>query len=94
MSNAYQKHLVSELAKDKHRGQQLVPRNGGVETQDAKFGRARNAISRCAAATSGSPATREAHLNQVVFPNDVRRRLTQWLSTSLAETIRVAERHL
>jgi hypothetical protein len=72
----------------------MVPRNGGVETQDAKFGCALNATSQCSAATSGSPAVREAHSNQAVFPNCVRRQPKQWPSTSLAETIRAAERRL
>jgi hypothetical protein len=50
--------------------------------------------SRFAAAISGFPITREAHSSQVVFPNFERRRLTQWPSTSLAETIRAVERRL
>jgi hypothetical protein len=45
----------------------LVPRNGGVETKDAKFGYALNAVSRCSAATSGSPAMREAHSNRALW---------------------------
>src|SRR5260370_2552330 len=96
MPNAYQKHSVSELPTRINivASNRFVPRDGGVETKDAKFGHALNAISRCSAATSGSPAMREAHSNRAAFPNCERRRLTQWLSTTLAETIRVAERHL
>jgi len=45
----------------------LVPRNGGVKTQDAKFGRALNATSQCSAVTSGSPAMREAHSNRALW---------------------------
>src|ERR1700736_6463660 len=72
----------------------LVPRDGGVETRDAKFVHALNVTTRCAAVTSGSPAMREAHSNLVSFPSCARQRPTQWQSTSSAGTIRAAERHL
>jgi hypothetical protein len=98
MSNADHKHSLSKLATRINimGSNWLVPRDGVVDTQDVKFGHTLNAIGRCSAATSGSPAMRDAHSNRAVFLNyrRRRRRLTLRLSTSLAETIRAAERHL
>lgn len=72
----------------------LVPRDGVVETQDVKFGHTLNAMGRCSVATSRFPAMRDAHSNPAGFSNCGCRRLALWRSTSLAETIRAAERHL